>query len=235
MANFSDKFVGKYMRLAKQVGEDGNSCFSRHIGVLIVSEANKIVGTGYNGPPKKTPNCDNREFLENYFWPQLSSDERELALAYADKHREEKNERVKSMGYGEKLTNILCRQPRTVSSCQQSYFGEVMHDCRTCPRRMVNASSGQRLELCSCLHAESNAIDNAQCDLTGCSMFCWCPVPCVSICSPRIVQNGISEVYCLRTESYGSQTEAAKWLLNKGGVKLYELNEKDLLNAEAKS
>jgi deoxycytidylate deaminase len=47
----NDKFVGKYMRLAKQIGEDKNPCHSRKIGVVVVDPvSNKILGTGYNGP-----------------------------------------------------------------------------------------------------------------------------------------------------------------------------------------
>ena len=41
------------MRLAKQFGEDSNSCASRQIGAIVVDPVeNKITGMGYNGPAK---------------------------------------------------------------------------------------------------------------------------------------------------------------------------------------
>lgn len=59
-----DKFTHKYMRLAKQFGEDSNPCLSRHIGVVIVDPVdNNVAGIGYNGPPPGTPHCDTREYL----------------------------------------------------------------------------------------------------------------------------------------------------------------------------
>lgn len=74
-----DKFINKYMRLAKLMGEDQNPCYSRQIGCIIVDpETNSISGTGYNGPPPETPHCDSEEYLREFFWPQLVGDERSL-------------------------------------------------------------------------------------------------------------------------------------------------------------
>ena len=72
-----DKFVGKYMRLARQIAFDNNPCFSRKVGVVVVDPATRgIVGAGYNGPPEGTPHCNELSFLHNFFWPQLSKEEK---------------------------------------------------------------------------------------------------------------------------------------------------------------
>lgn len=44
------------------------------------------------------------------------------------------------------------------------------------------------------LHAESNALDFANCDVTGFHLFIYPFLPC-SACTCRIIQNGISKVY----------------------------------------
>ena len=73
---FSDKFIHKYMHLAKNFGEDSNPCYSRKIGVIIVEpKINKIVATGYNGPPRGTPHCDSKKHLHIIVWPQLTETE----------------------------------------------------------------------------------------------------------------------------------------------------------------
>jgi deoxycytidylate deaminase len=56
-APLSKKFVVKYMRLAKLVGEDQNPCYSRQIGTVLVKVyddgSSRIIATGYNGPPER--------------------------------------------------------------------------------------------------------------------------------------------------------------------------------------
>lgn len=88
----SEKFIRKYLRLAKQFGEDTNPCYARQIGAVIVHpEENRILSTGYNGPPKGTPHADSLEYLRDIVWPQLSSEERiklnaSSAIEFAQKH-----------------------------------------------------------------------------------------------------------------------------------------------------
>ena len=72
-----EKFVGKYMRLARQIAIDRNPCFSREVGVIVVDPStNGIVGAGYNGPPEGSPHCNEVSFLQNFFWPQLTKEEK---------------------------------------------------------------------------------------------------------------------------------------------------------------
>ena len=183
----SEKFVNKYMRLAKTFGEDSNPCYSRKIGVIIVDpKINKIVATGYNGPPRGTPHCDSEEHLINIVWPQLSESERSLI-------------ELKPMSLQE--------------------FVDKYKNCGTCPRKLIKAPSGKRLELCSCAHAEVNAIVNASQNLQGCHMFCWCPVPCIE-CTKIIINAGIEEIYCFKEEQ--DYSIGSRYLLKKANVKINE-------------
>lgn len=203
----NDKFIHKYMRLAKQVGEDGNPCYSRKIGSVIVhSRENRILGTGFNGPPRKTPHCDERDYLEMVVWPQLTE--------------EEKN---KSCGYVPTKEEFLDR----------------FTSCRTCPRRIIGAKSGERREICGCAHSECNAIVNASQSLYDSYMFCWCGVPCAD-CSKLIVNSGIKKVFCL--DRYPGQPSSlnneydlvGRHLLRWGNVELIELNPDEILGGDNK-
>lgn len=203
----TEKFVRKYMRFAKLVGEDQNPCYSRHIGAVIVNpDENRVVGTGYNGPPKKHPHTDSREFLDRIVWPQLTDCEKRTALKCVD-----------------------------LDESSKSTFLEVFTDCKTCPRRVVGAQSGTRLELCNCVHAEANAIINASESLRGCWMFAWCGIPC-SECAKLIVNKQISTVVCLdrycqgETKGGGNNYDAsARIYLEWSGVQVIERDPDEML------
>ncbi len=132
-----NKWTGKYMRLAKQVGEDCNPCHSRKIGVVVVrvhqDGSGKILGTGYNGPPRGTPHCDDRQYLQNIFWPQLDPVEKAKAVNAAEMPAD--TGQTDAM-----MCDWVC----------DKYAGS-----KTCPRKIIGAPSGKRLELCSCLTYES--------------------------------------------------------------------------------
>lgn len=194
MTQIKEHHVKKYMRLAKQVGEDNNPCYSRHIGVVIVNPAHhRIVGTGYNGPPRDTPHCDDAEYLRDVVYPQLTEDEK----AY---FRQNSN-------------------PINFESLECEGFVATAAGCKTCPRKLVGAKSGQRLELCSCAHAETNAITNSGQDLKDCVMFCWCGVPCYE-CSKLIINSGIKTIYVI---NWGADySTGSRWLFRKAGVEIHE-------------
>ncbi len=197
----SEKFVNKYMRLAKQITLDNDSCYSRQIGVVIVDPAkNQIKSTGYNGPPSGTPHCDSLEFLEEFFWPQLTD-----AQKWA-----------------------INKTPAELAGC------------KVCPRRLVGAKTGELLNLCSCAHAERNAIERCGLDLTGCSILCYCYVPCLE-CTKAIIESGIREVYYLQNEVYNGygghkegagvsgdwKPDASSWLMLKKGITMIPVSEVD--------
>lgn len=204
----SEKFVKKYMRVAKQIAEDNDSCYSRKLGAVIVKVypdgRSRQVSGGYNGPPRNTPHCDSRPHLRNVFWPQLTPKEKfsacinTIGIYYGDGDEDEDRNK----------TNFL----------------SAAKGCKTCPRRLIGAQTGERTELCSCEHAERNAIYNAAEDLQECWMFCWCGVPCQD-CTKAVINSGIKHVYCLEDDSYGHNAGrdysfASRWLLDVAGVQL---------------
>ncbi len=188
----SDKFVRKYLRLAKLFGEESNPCYSRKIGAIVVdTKINKIVATGYNGPPRQTPHCDSAEHLENIVWPQLTEDEK----------------------------SCISKDISTKEEFINKFAG-----CKTCPRKLIGAESGKRLELCSCAHAEVNCIVNASQNLYGCTMFCWCPLPCIE-CTKIIINSGIKEVHCFKEPK--DYSIGSRYLFEKAGVNILEYNKED--------
>jgi deoxycytidylate deaminase len=196
-----EKFVKKYMRMAKQVGEDMNPCYSRSIGVIVVRNhgdgSGKVLGTGYNGPPRNTPHCDDREYLAQIVWPQLTEQEKLLA-----------NHKAGVKPDHEYTDEQLCEN-----------FANTLAGCKTCPRKIVGAPSGKRLELCSCAHAETNAIVNASDDLYGAEMFCWCGCPCYE-CTKLIINSGIKKVYII---DWGADySHGSRFLFHKAGVVVEE-------------
>ena len=185
----SDKFVKKYLRMARFVAEDQNPCYSRHVGAVIVDPViNKVVGTGYNGPPKNVPHCDSEEHLREVVWPQLNQHE----------------------------VSLIEMKPMS-----DEEFVDKYKDCKVCPRKLIKAGPGERLELCSCAHAEANAIVNASQNLCGCYMFCWCPLPCVE-CSKLIINSGITRIYCYKEEK--DYSVGSRFILTNAGVEIYELD-----------
>lgn len=192
----SEKFVHKYMRLARQLGTDNNPCHSRQLGAVIVDQYHKIKGAGYNGPPAGTPHCDDPHYLRNFFWPKLTENEREsIRLMYG------------------------CTIDQACDSFVRDYG-----NCGSCPRKLVKAKSGQRLELCSCQHAERNAIYNAGDNVVGCVMYAWCPTPCVD-CAGAIINTRIAELHCL-VEKYDS---GSLYLLKQANVAVHYHEESDLV------
>lgn len=188
----SEKFIKKYMRLAKQFGEDLNPCYSRKIGVIIVDPViNKIVATGYNGPPRGTPHCDSAEHLKNIVYPQLTNEEK----SYLD-----------------------------LKEDTEETFISKYANCQTCPRKLIKAESGKRLELCSCAHAEVNAIVNASQNIHGCVMFCWCPVPCIE-CTKIVINAGIKEIWCFKEAK--DYSVGSRYLFEQAKVKINELEKND--------
>lgn len=190
----SDKFIEKYMLMAQTIGTVHNPCYSRQIGVVIVRD-NKILGTGYNGPPAGTPHCDDYDYLTNFFWPQLTEREKTALVPAYNANKD-------------------------VEACIS--FADSNADCRTCPRRLIYAGPGERSTLCSCQHAERNAITNAADDLTGASMFCWCGVPCID-CTGAIINAGIRDLYYL-DDGKPVYHSVSPYLFEQAGINLYNWN-----------
>ncbi len=169
-----DKFIKKYMRLARFIAEDQNPCYSRHVGAVITtSDGRRILGTGYNGPPPGTPHTDSEKYLREFFWPSLSDKQREYLR--------------------------VLQQIEDVDLLVQRYVGQ-----KICPRKLLNAGPGELPHLCTCGHAERHAITNAACDLSqngGATLFLWETAPCIQCCD-AIIQAGVHMVYCLEGPVY---------------------------------
>jgi deoxycytidylate deaminase len=204
----SERFIGKYMRQAKQLGEDRNPCYSRKLGVVLVKiygdgeEGSRVVGTGYNGPPRKTPHCDERDYLNDIVWPQLTFEEKTTAMR-----------------------NLGHPAPEAVADWNcKAIFLDKASNCGRCPRKLIGAPSGQRLELCSCAHAEQNAIANAGEDLHGCWAFCWCGVACWE-CAKMMINAGLKKAYFVDDGTYGNgkgsdYSFGSRWLLGKAKLEI---------------
>lgn len=194
------------MRLAKQVGEDSNPCYSRKIGVLIVDpETNTIKGTGYNGPPSGTPHTDSYDYLYNFVWPQLTREEQIKLAAELD---------------------VKYDYPSEILHNTRLLFCTKYENCGQCPRKILGFKSGERTEICSCAHAERNAITNAATNLAGWMMFCWCTVPCLQ-CAAAIINARIKTVHCLDAPLYHPES---KWLFDRAGVEVKIWPEEEILN-----
>jgi deoxycytidylate deaminase len=181
------KFHDKYMNIAASIAKENDSCYSRKLGCIIVDKDHKVRGIGYNGPPRGTPHTDSEEYLRDYFWPQLTKDD------------------LASLGYMYDTGDL-----RII----QSAFLEEFKDKKICPRKVMGCESGQRPLLCSCVHAEANAIANSE-NVVDCAMYCVTPIPCLP-CAGLIINAGIKEVFC-KNDTYHAQS---KWLFEQAGVKL---------------
>lgn len=218
MANkplFSAEFQSAYMGLAKHVATMKNSCYSRQIGTVIVDPTiNKVSSIGWNGPPRKFPKPDSREYLRDYFWPQLSEKEQELVCEKVAKTERElglHKSNIKADPYSRK-------EPISINS---TFFSERALGCKTCPRRLVNAGPGERSELCPCVHSELNAILNAGCSLKGHSLFCYSNVGPCQTCASAMCQVQLAEVYFLC--GMGDYHLKSIDMLTRCGVKYWEV------------
>lgn len=202
-----DKFIKKFMRQARLVGSDQNPCLSRGIGSVVVDPVReRVVSMGYNGPARGIPHADTEEFLREYVFPQLTKEDKCYIF-----------NTCKDIGdnYDDHL------------SFDGDDFARTFEGCKTCPRKLVGAVSGQRLDLCQCVHSEHNAILNATECLAGFYMFAYCGIPCVE-CSTAIIQSGIKRVYCLRKaheEKSAYMFWRSQWLFDKADVEVVRLDE----------
>ena len=203
-----DKFVRKYMRLAKVMADDQNPCLSRKVGVVVVDPStNGIVGAGYNGPPENTPHCNDVQFLKSFFWPQLTSAEQSKVYKYLQ------TSNMDSLSY----------KPPSVFDPNKAC--ELLSQCNKCPRNVLGYTCGKRSELCSCQHAERNALNKLPIPAKGLLMFCWCGVPCIQ-CAGSIINAGIQEVHCIKEKDYHV---SSRWLFEYGNTKLIEHDTDDLM------
>ena len=192
---FISEEVKKWMRMAKSTCEVEHPCLSRQIGVVIADpRTGALVSSGHNGPPDNTPGCDDHGYLRSVVWPQLTEAERFKALE------------------GIEETPNSEAEKRDFFTCEHANMG-------VCPRRIVGAPSGQRLELCTCAHGETNAIVKAHRSVAGCWMFCWCGVPCID-CTKLIINSRVRVVVALNHGGPDYSPHSSRWLFKNSRTDL---------------
>jgi deoxycytidylate deaminase len=201
--------IKKWMKSAKHFRDVENPCYSRSIGVIIVDpETNSIISSGHNGPPANCPPNDNPDYLRNVVWPQLTDKEREIAREQCD--------------------TAPCGYERSDVDEYVAKFG----NCKICPRKPINAPSGKRLELCTCIHGEVDAICKAKASgakLAGAYMFAYCGVPCIE-CTKVIINSCLKAVVCLDHGREDYSPYSSRWLFKNSRVKLQLVTE-DWINS----
>jgi len=172
-----------------------SKCLSRKIGAIIIRD-NRIISTGYNGPPIGLPHCSERFNID-------------LHVNKVDK-------------YLMREMNSFAEQ-RKVNF--EELLKQAM-DSKTCPRQVLGYKSGEGLHLCIAGHAERNAIVNAARlghKVKGCKMYMDCPVPCTP-CLIEIINAGIEEIIITEFGYYDSMAEWIINNSNLK-VRVYEIND----------
>lgn len=92
---------------------------------------------------------------------------------------------------------------------------------KLCIRRILNCKSGEREDLCLCVHAEQNAIINANGKLDNTELLIYGPTPCLN-CSKMIINANIKRIYYV--EEKGIYDHNAVWLLKENKVDLVPIS-----------
>lgn len=201
----------KWFRVASAIKEVENPCHSRKIGVVIVDLiTNSLVSSGHNGPPLGCPKNDDRDYLKNVVWPQLTIDDKFIA---------------KKCMPGLEIWSVHDDKDVCEAYCNQ------YANSKTCPRKTINAPSGQRLELCTCIHGEVDAITKANRSVVGLSMICYCGVPCIE-CTKVIINSGLFDVYAIDHGRGDYSPYSSRWLFEKSGTFLKLVKEEEIWAGE---
>lgn len=102
-------------------------------------------------------------------------------------------------------------------------FSKKYAGCAICPRKIINAPSGKRLELCTCIHAETEAIVKAGRSVVNCWIFASCSVPCIE-CTKLIIESKIAGVFCLDS-SPDYSPHSSRWMFEHSNTDLYLVKE----------
>lgn len=198
-SQLSDKFVKKWMRLARHIALDNDTPCSRKVGCVITDVNNKILSIGYNGAPSGTPHCDSTEYIRDILWPKLDEKDKEKLCDIVLQRGKEHPSLLKQLFNSsvEDLESLIREKPPLIQNC----VGNILDGCNTCPRRLLGYPAGQRTDLCSCQHAERNALSNANGSVVGGILFGWCCISCFS-CTGAIANSHISEVHFLSGPEY---------------------------------
>lgn len=211
---YSNKWVRMFLRLAREYCEF-TDCGSRNVGCVLVRD--KIpIAFGKNGPPSK---CENNSKRIN------------LIHKLGDKEHEEPwYDEVNCIinvpmfpgvigGYGNsKETTCLSKDPSICSLVQDHMNGKNI-----CPRKLLGYGSTCGYHICSCNHAERNAIAYAAREgnsTNNSSCFLYPFSPCKD-CVGILVAAGVREIYTLRM----CDDKLARIILEQAGISVFLVKE----------
>jgi len=194
----SNKYLKYYMKLTKEAALNSECCLSRKVACLIVNPLTNSIVA--TGINGVPRGTPNAGSLSflNHVWESRLSDE--------DRGR--------------------CKD-------KQEFIDKVRGKCDTkkcwrCPRQVLNYKSGERLDICGCVHAEVNALANAaktNSNTLGCYVFIWEPT-CCSNCAAALINAQISTVVWIRPlKDYSVDS---RWLFGKAGINIIEIDKQDI-------
>lgn len=113
--------------------------------------------------------------------------------------------------------------PYGIQDCSERNPGKE----EVCPRKLVGANSGERLDMCIALHSEAAAVTNCAREgahsTKGATLYCDCGIPCKN-CLILIIASGIKRVVCNKdntTGNYGDYYDiTSKYLHKNSDVKI---------------
>jgi deoxycytidylate deaminase len=135
---------------------------------------------------------------------------------YHSYHKEWLNQLIRSGKLNEDDLNILRKEFGTIDNALN-----VIEENKKCVRRVLNCDSGEREDLCLCVHAEQNAIINANDKLDNTELLIYGPTPCFN-CARMIINANIKSVYYI--EEKGIYDNNAAWLLNESKINLFPVS-----------
>lgn len=178
-----------------------SKCLSRKIGSILVKDKT-IIGSGYNGPPRGIPICNER-------WTGETQDKylinKGLSLGI-----------IRSRVLDD-LTNIM---EINNSWIDDKWVSLENIEKNKCPRQILKADSGEMLDICIAGHSERNTlINSARMGICtkGAKLYMNCGIPCTP-CFIEIINAGIEEIIVTSNKDfYDKQTQ---YLIENSNVKI---------------
>lgn len=205
-SKYGKKWDLYFLRIAKEVGSN-SKCLSRQIGSVLVKDKS-IVSTGYCGPPRNIPPC-------NFRTTQVINDGEITSKSII------KIDGIDYIALG--ITQDMMVDRQSVSDLINS----------TCPRKIIGAKSGERLDLCIAGHSERNALIQAAREGTstkGTELYCYCGPPCKD-CMIEIINFGVETIVCL--EGYGVNIayydNLTKYLIDESDIEVIKYDKEEMV------
>jgi deoxycytidylate deaminase len=191
----SEKWMNKYMRLAKALADDNQSCYSRKIGVILVTADNSATCGGWNGTVRNSPANDSHDRLW-HLWNDRLTNEQKVQL-------HEKAGIKDGCDFVGKYTHCG-KCPRAILGIPS---GQQLDLC--------NCAHAER-------NALANA-GRAGLVTLGSVMYCYCKLPCHD-CAIQIIQCGVEAVVCLEPGNDKDYSPSSRQMFKDAGVKVFPVS-----------